>query len=115
MTRARQEGVGSLVNHNSPHPLFLVSVASKEVREIVSSLDATHTRVPGSVASKGLARHQKGAQKAASVFGDAAKSARGRPTGMAGVQFMQKCSTTFANCQSILYSGYHSNDLGAAS
>src|SRR5258707_8570090 len=72
----------------APTPLFFVSVASKGLTISLNPLDATHTRVPGSVASKGLALHQIGAEKAASVFGDAAKSARGRPTGMAGVQSM---------------------------
>src|SRR5713226_2272439 len=107
--------VGSLVNHNSPHPLFFVSVASKGLTISLSPLDATHTRVPGSVASKELAQHQNGAQKAASMFGDGAKSARGRPTGVAGVQFMQECSTILANCQYILRMGYHPNDRRAGS
>jgi len=60
---------------------------------------ATHTRVPGSVASKRLALHQIVARKAVSLFVDAAKSARGRPIGVARVQFMQESSTVFANCQ----------------
>src|SRR5260370_42387432 len=71
-----------------PTPLFFVSVAAKELTNSLSPLDATHTGVPASVASKGLALHQNGAEKAASVFGDAAKSVRRRPLGMAGVQFM---------------------------
>ena len=79
--------------------LFFVSVAAKELTNSLSPLDATHTGVPASVASKGLALHKNGAEKAASVFGDAAKSARGRPNGVAGVQFMQECSTILANCQ----------------
>jgi hypothetical protein len=84
--------IGFLVNNNTPLPLFLVSVASKELSVSLSSLFATHTRVPGSVAPKGLTLHQNGAGKAASIFGDAAKSARGRPIGVADVQSMQKYS-----------------------
>jgi hypothetical protein len=80
-------------------PGFFDPVAFKGLTIPLSSLDATHTRVPGNVASKGLALHQNGAEKAASVFGDVAKSARERPTGMAGVQFMQERSMIFANCQ----------------
>jgi hypothetical protein len=83
----------------SPTPLFFVSIAFKGLIITLSSLFATHTRGRGSVASKGLALHQNGAEKAASVFGDAAKSARGRLNGVAGVQFMQKSSTVFANCK----------------
>ena len=82
-----------------PTPLFFVSVAFKGLTPTLSSLFATHTRGPGNVASKGLALHQNGAEKAASVFGDAAKSARGRLIGVAGVQFMHKNSTARANCQ----------------
>src|SRR6267143_2761521 len=67
-------------------PLFFVSVACKGLTITLSSLFATHTRGLGSVASKGLELHQNGAEKAASVFGDAAKTARGRPIGVAGVQ-----------------------------
>src|SRR5882762_619874 len=52
-----------------------------------------------SVACKRLALHKIGARKAVSLFGDAAKTARGRPIGVAGVQFMQESSTVFANCQ----------------
>jgi hypothetical protein len=89
--------IGFLVNHNSP--LFFASVASKGLTISLSPLFATHTRVPGSVASKELALHQNCAEKAASVFGDAANSTRGRPIGVAGVQFMQKCSMLPANCQ----------------
>ena len=36
-------------------------------------------------------------------------------TGVAGVQFMQECSMTSANCQSILCIGYHSNEIGTGS
>src|SRR5467141_1007004 len=82
-----------------PTPLFFVSVACKGLTITLSSLFATHTRGPGSVASKRLALHQIGARKAVSLFGDAAKTARGRPIGVAGVQFMQESSTVFANCQ----------------
>src|ERR1700687_3050706 len=82
-----------------PTPLFFVSVAFKGLTVTLSSLFATHTRGPGSVASKRLALHQNGAEKTASVFGDAAKSARGGLTGVTGVQFMQESSTVFANCQ----------------
>src|ERR1700687_2671464 len=82
-----------------PTPPFFVSVACKGLTIILSSLFATHTRGPGNVASKGLALHQNGAEKAASVFRDAAKRAGGRPIGVAGVQFMHKNSPARANCQ----------------
>ena len=42
------------VEHETPHPLFFVSVASKRLRTSVSPLFATHTSVSVSVASKGL-------------------------------------------------------------
>ncbi len=105
-----------LVNNNwPPSPLFFVSVASKGLTILLSPLFATHTRVVGSVAFKGFALHQIGAEKAASVFGDSAKSAGTKATEVAGVQFMQECSAIFANCQSILCIGYHSNDFRAGS
>jgi hypothetical protein len=68
---------------SSPLPLLFVSVASKRLTIPLNPLFATHTRVRRSVASKGLALQQNGAEKAASVFGDAAKSAPGRLIGVA--------------------------------
>jgi hypothetical protein len=44
------------------------------------------------------------------VGGDPAVSPEWGPTGMAGVQFMPKYSTTWANCQGILSIVYHSNE-----
>ena len=46
--------VGCLVNHNTPHPLFFVSVASKGVSPAVSLLFATLAWRSISVAAKGL-------------------------------------------------------------
>jgi len=46
-----------------PPPLFFVSVASKGLTVSLSPLFATHTRVPGSVASKELALHQNCAER----------------------------------------------------
>jgi hypothetical protein len=43
------------------------------------------------------------------VGGDSAGSPQWEMIGVAGVQFMQKCSTTGANCQGILSIVYHSN------
>ena len=37
------------------------------------------------------------------------------PIGVAGVQFMQKCSMNGANCQQLLLSAYHSNEFVAGS
>jgi len=45
---------GWLVNHNTPHPLFFVSVAFKGFSPAVSLLSATLTRGFISVAAKGL-------------------------------------------------------------
>ena len=43
------------------------------------------------------------------VGGDLAGSPEWELSGVLGVQFMQKCSTTVANCQGILLIVYHSN------
>jgi len=49
------------------------------------------------------------------VDASAARGAEWEAIGVAGVQFIQKCSTACANCQYILCVGYHSNEIRAGS
>jgi hypothetical protein len=46
--------IGNLVNHNTPHPLFFVSVATKGFSLFVSLLFAILMRSSISIASKGF-------------------------------------------------------------